>query len=222
MAFRADEAARSGREEVESYFIPRARDASDEERERSRRALSDIIGRLGPVVDAYPTWHPLVAHHDGRFPTTRPSTECGYEGLDHTRLFAHGFITCPYGDGDDVLKSVAALPRHSQARVAAERLDVTLYNIQTTPILVSCEWDVELDPDGTIPLSRAAPLLLEKELPNWLTAQVGETWETMRPYFLGRPHGSRSSLFIAQETGQSLKTLWNALIQTKMFGPIKT
>ena len=96
MAFRADEAARIGYEQVEAYLVPRPRDASEAERARSKEALLDILDELGPVVDAYPTWHPLVCNHDSRHPTTTPSDQCGYKGLDHTRFFAKGFITCPY------------------------------------------------------------------------------------------------------------------------------
>ena len=96
-----------------------------------------------------------------------------------------------------------------------------LYNPNATPVLVRCNWNNSLDEDGMIPLSIAMPLLLEKEVPCWQWAQVAETWETMRPYFLGRPHGSRSSLFVNQETGQAMKRVWNALIGTGMFGPIK-
>lgn len=43
----------------------------------------------------------------------------------------------------------------------------------------------------------------------------------MRPYFLGTPNGSRSSLFVTQETGQVLKTLWNTIINTGMYGNIR-
>lgn len=70
-------------------------------------------------------------------------------------------------------------------------------------------------------LSVAMPLLLEKELPCWRSAEVAETWETMRTYFLGRPHGSRSSLFVSQATGQAMKKIWDSLIHTGMFGPIR-
>ena len=221
MAFRADEAARIGVEEVEAYLVPRARDADEAQRARSREALWDIIDELGPVVDSYPTWHPLVCNHDSRHPTTTPSEQCGYTGLDHTRFFAKGFITCPYGDGQDVLDSVAALPYHPIATISAEKLDVRLYNPNATPILVKCNWEKSLGMDGMIPLSIAMPLLLDKEIPCWQWAEVAETWESMRPYFLGRPHGSRSSLFVNQETGQAIKKIWNALIYTGMFGPIK-
>lgn len=221
MAFRAGELAKSGQEEVEVYLVPRARDAPPEVRARSRQILQTLIDDLGPVVDAYPSWHPLVAKHDPRHPTTTPGKQCGYNGLDHTRYFAHGFVTCPYGDGQDVIDSVNALPRYHHARITAERLDVQFYSPEATPILVKCDWDHALDDDHTVPLALAMPLILEKEVPCWRWSQVAETWETMRPYFLGRPHGARSSLFVSQETGQSIKTVWNAVIQTGMFGPIK-
>lgn len=120
-----------------------------------------------------------------------------------------------------MVDSVDALPRHSIAYITAERLDVQLYNSQATPILVRCTWERELDSDGMVPLAIALPLILEQEVPNWRSAEVAETWETMRPYFLGRPHGSLSSLFVSQETGQAIKKVWNALIHTGMFGPIK-
>ncbi len=220
MAFRADEEARNGYDEVEAYLVPKARDAAEAQRARSKEALRKIVGELGPVVDAYPTWHPLVCNSDSRHPATTPSEQSGYKGLDHTRYFANGFITCPYGDGQAVIDSVNALPSHSIAWVTAERLDVQFYNTGTTPILVKCDWGDALEADGTIPLRLAMALILEKELPCWKWAQVAESWETMRPYFLGRPHGSRSSLFVSQETGQGIKTAWTALINTGLFGPV--
>jgi hypothetical protein len=221
MAFRADEAARTGFENVASYLVPRPRDVDESRRARSKEALEEINFKYGPVVESYPSWHPLVANCENTFPATVPSQQCGYRGLDHTRYFAKGFITCPYGDGEEVLQSVAALLAHPIADITAERLDVKLYNPNATAILVSCNWKRPLDADGMIPISIAMPLLLEKEFPCWRRAEVAETWENMRPYFLGRPHGSRSSLFVSQETGQAMKKIWNALIFTGMFGPIK-
>ena len=221
MAFRADEAARVGFEEVEAYLVPRPRESDESQRSRSKEALRDILDELGPVVDSYPTWHPLVCHHESRHPETTPSVQCGYKGRDHTRFFFRGFITCPYGDGQEVIDSVAALPYHPAASVTAKRLDVQLYHPNATPIMVKCDWFKPLDAGGMIPLSVAMPLLLEKELPCWKWSEVAETWESMRAYFLGRPHGSRSSLFVSQETGQAMRKIWEALIYTGMFGPIK-
>lgn len=221
MAFRADEAARIGYEQAEAYLVNRLREVGEDERARSKEVFIKIANELGPVVDDYPSWHPLVINHNSRQPETRPNESCGYKGLDHTVFFRNGFITCPYGDGQDVIDSVDALPGHPLVYITAERLDVQLYAPGITPILVKCEWKQPLDPDGMIPLSIAMPLLLERELPCWRWADVGETWETMRPYFLGGPHGGRSSLFVSQETGQAIKKIWNTLISTGMFGPIK-
>ncbi|AMQ89740.1 MULTISPECIES: hypothetical protein [Marinobacter] len=224
MAFRADEAARIGYEQVEAYLVPRPRDSDESVRMRSREALMDIVDELGPVVDTYPTWHPLVCNHDSRIPETTPSAQCGYNGLDHTRLFRNGFITCPYtasGKAEKVIESVNALPPHPVANITAEKLDVKLYMPDATPVLVKCEWNRALNMDGTIPLSIAMPLILEQELPCWRWSELAETWESMRYYLLGSPHGARSSLFVNQETGQAIKKIWNSLIYTGMFGPIK-
>ena len=89
----------------------------------------------------------------------------GYKGLDHTRHFLNGFITCPYGDGQEVIDSVHALRGHPIARIEAEQLDVQLYNANVTPILVSCHWEKSLLPDRTIPISLAMPLCWG-EIPN--------------------------------------------------------
>ncbi|CAD5366701.1 hypothetical protein RA210_U10457 [Rubrivivax sp. A210] len=79
--------------------------------------------------------------------------------------------------------------------------------------------------DKLIPLSIAMPLLLVKKVPSWEWSQVAETWESMRPYFLGSrpgsPRGARSSLFVNQETGQAIEKVWEAPIYAGMFGPIK-
>ncbi len=221
MAFRADEARSSGYEHARSYLLSRS--IEGRERKRSEEVFLDIVDRDGPVIDSYPHWHPLVAsHHDSLCPATTPERACGYEGLDHTIYFANAFVTCPYGDGQKVIDSVHNLPEHPVATITAEYLDVQLYQPTAEPILVRCEWNQPLPADRMIPKSWAVPLILELELPCWRSAKLAESWETMKPYFLGCPHGSRSSLFVNQETGQAIKNIWNALIHTGMFGPIKT
>ncbi len=223
MAFRADESKRSGVESVISYFT--SRNIHMDKREQSKNKLFNIVDRYGPVVDAYPSWHPLVTNHNDQSPTTTPSNRCGYKGLDHTKYFLNAFITCPYHDGKDIIDSVANLPLNSVATIKAERLNVQFYASNANPILISCDWEKRLleknmDMD-MIPASLAIPLMLKKEVSCWEGAQLGETWETMRPYFLGAPHGSRSSLFVNQETATTMKKIWNLLINTGMFGPIK-
>ena len=221
MAFRADEARSSGYELARSYLLSRSIEGS--ERKRSEEVFLDIVDRDGPVIDSYPHWHPLVAGlDDPQFPATRPGVACGYKGLDHTVYFANAFVTCPYRNGQKVIDSVHKLRKHPDATITAEYLDAQLYNPMARPIIVRCEWNQPLPADRMIPKSWAVPLILERELPCWRSAQLAESWETMKPYFLGRPHGCRSSLFVNQETGQAIKNIWNALIHTGMFGPIRT
>jgi hypothetical protein len=162
MAFRANEAARVKYEEAERYLVPRPRYADESQRERSRRRLEELIDLLGPAVDTYPTWHPLVSNHNNRHPVTLPGKQCGYNGLDHTRYFVHGFITCPYGDGQEVIDSVEAHPYNASpydypaARITAERLDVQFYNPNATPILVRCQWNESLS-NGAISMDGMIP-----------------------------------------------------------------
>ena len=97
-------------------------------------------------------------------------------------------------------------------------------------IMTNFSWGAEFVSDWIKPFGNifinalkliAVPLILEKEVPCWTWSQVAETWESMRSYFLGAPHGARSSLFVSQETGQGIKKVWETLIYTGMFGPIK-
>lgn len=218
MAFRADEAASRGFEQAKTYLIPRH--ASPAERKQAETILRDVVEACGPVVEAYPSWHPLVAQHDRSNPARVPGKLCGYRGLDHTVYFAHGFITCPYGDGDTVIDSAHRIQTVHCASIETEELDAVLYNEGTTPILVRCEWSKPLDPDHLIPKSLAVPLMLEQEVPVWRWSERAETWETMRPYLLGDPHGSRSSLFVGQDTALAIKKIYLSLIESGMFGPI--
>lgn len=219
MAFRADESARNGFEAVKDYLIPRSIDAG--EKRRSEDKLLDIVDEYGPVVDGYPSWHPLVTHHDDQFPTRTPSDQCRYRGLSHTKFFVNAFITCPYHDGQETIDAVEALPYSPEAKITAERLDVQFYVPHANPILVRCDWNKPLGINRMIPASVAIPLMLQKEVPCWEWSTRGETWESMRPYFLGSPHGSRSSLFVDQDTALTMKKIWKLLINTGMFGPIK-
>ena len=219
MAFRAHEAAEKGYESARDYLIPRT--FSQSERAISEGVLSQIVEECGPAIISYPTWHPLVSKHDPRQPQTTPDSLCGFSGLDHTVYFAHGFITCPYGDGQEVLDSVGELPSYDWASIDAEKLNAQFYNDDTTPVLVRCKWTKPLDQGKLIPQSLAVPLMLEKELPCWSWATRAETWESMRPYFLGAPYGSRSSLFVSQETALAMKKIYLAMVETGMFGPLK-
>ena len=218
MAFRADEAASNGYSKAKKYLIPLSFEPAV--RNESENALLDIIDELGPVVDGYPSWHPLVSQHDGRQPETTPNRLCGYRGLDHTVYFAHGFITCPYADATPVIES-AGEHQHHCASITAEQLDVQFYAEGAKPVLVKCEWSEPLNLEKLIPKKIAVPLMLEQELPVWRWSSRAERWEVMRPYLLGAPHGSRSSLFVDQETALAMKKAYMAMVESGMFGPLK-
>lgn len=224
MAFRAEEAAAERLARTKNYLIPRAFPV--EVRARAEEVFAEIVEQCGPAVDSYPSWHPIVSGHDGRHPHTTPDRAQGYVGLDHTRYFAHGFVTCPYGDGKDVINSVKNLSHklihdfEVPAYITAEEIGCKFYNEGTTAILVRCEWNYELDENHTIPKRVAVALMMENELPNWRSAQVGETWETMHPYLLGSPHGKRSSLFVTQDTALAIKKVYAAMNDAGVFGPM--
>lgn len=224
MAFRANEEIERGRQMAMGKLLGRSLDPGQQQ--KSRGVLSELIDRYGPVIDCYPYWHPLVADNDDRqSPPTVPGARCGYEALDHAVFLRSGFIACPYDGGEAVLRSAERIDARDLTRgiasIEAEKIDAQLYHPSATPILVRCTWHRPLNRDGSIPTALAIPLLLERELPAWRSAQRAETWKTMAPYILGQPCGSRSSLFINEETGQALKTVWNTLINTGMFGPIR-
>ncbi len=223
MPFRADEAARIGHEKIMHDLIPRPGAVTQLQLALAKEVVKKLLEECGPVVDSYPSWHPLVCNSDRRYRSPAiPDKSCGYNGLGFTRYFICGFITCCDGDGDDVINSVASLPSHPVAKITAMRLDDKLYHPATTPILVKCEWLRPLSQDGKIPLSIALPLILERELPCWRWASVAEHWDSMRTDVLGSPHGRLSSLFVTQETGQAIKKVWEALVSSGMFGKVST
>lgn len=226
MAFRRNEAIQEGFERAVRYLTPK--NLPPNEQRNLSNYIDDLTVQLGPVVDSYPSWHPLVCNHHMDYPITRPSTECGYSGLDHNVYFAHGFISCPYHDGQEIINSVNKLSEVGMfqryghvAEITAERIGRPLYNEGTDPVLVVCNWLRPLEIDKTIPKSIAVGLMLEAEVPCWRESKLGETWDTMRPYLLGEPCGKRSSLFLEQEAGQTMKNVYEAIAYSGMFGPLK-
>lgn len=208
--FRDDEARQRGFEQAKNILIPRQE--TPKNRERSLEILHDLVDELGPVVDSYPTWHPLVSqyNHHHRRPyilSTLPGKNCGYEGLDHTVYFAHGFVTCPYNNSELVISSVNNI-RHQIATITAERVDVPLYSAK-----IRCNWENQLDSHKFVSKRVAIGLMLDQEIPKWHFSEVGESWETMRRYFLGAPHGARSSLFVSADTANAMKKIWLSIIE---------
>ncbi len=219
IAFRANEAAQDCFEQAR-LFLVQSPGIEAEQREKADQALQNLIEEHGPVVRGYPTWHPLVPQHDPQMPATRPSSRCGYRGQDHTVYFAHAFVSCLYGDGLKIIESVEAMKSHSCATITAERLDLPLYSLRTTPILVRCDWEDAFPERHMVPKKLAVPLMIQQEMRMWQRGEFGERWDTMRPYLLGEPYGSRSSLFVTQETAMAIKRVYTAMVESGMFGPL--
>lgn len=223
MAFRANELIAAGFVEAERYLIGRLSDLEEGAIQDSKESLNNLFKELGPVVDGYPDWHPLLNILDGDGGSFVPYKGCGYEGLDHSVFFANGFITCPYGENNvkKVLESIESQKPNRAAYLTAHVLDVSFYSSEATAILVRCNWFNELNEDSTIPTTIAVPLILEYALRVSKFAEFAEPWDVIHPHLLGRPHGKRSSLLINQETGMKIKKLWELLNGSGMFGAIK-
>jgi hypothetical protein len=92
--------------------------------------------------------------------------------------------------------------------------------LHTTPILVRCDWEDAFPERHMVPKKLAVPLMIQQEMRMWQRGEFGERWDTMRPYLLGEPYGSRSSLFVTQETAMAIKRVYTAMVESGMFGPL--
>ena len=221
--FNAVEHAQEGYERAKDYLI---RDHfAPEVKARSESVLQDIVSKYGPVVDGYPSWHPLVNKHEQHaYPPMKPCEANGYEGLDHTIFFANAFVSCPYrgGKAEKLFKSANKMWVNNCNRyavISGEMLNETFYAEGTQPVLVTCEWQEPLDPGNLIPKRLAVPLMIQQEMKCWEDAQYAETWENMQYFTLGSPYDDHSSLFVSQDTIESMKQTYEAMVDSGMFGP---
>jgi hypothetical protein len=187
--------------------------------EAGRAAVEKLIEELGNAVDFYPDWHPILtapprsAHqHVGSLTSIET-----YEELDHTTEFVRGFVTCPYSDdgADKLVAAVNAVPG-----LYAYRLEQRLYADTAHPVVVVAN-AVELEADGTIRSRDALAWFAQQAAAEAATARVAETWWNIRSNLLGGPHGSRSSLFVNQHTGNHMRKILEAMNASGMFGPVK-
>lgn len=100
-------------------------------------------------------------------------------------------------------------------------LDVPFYHDTATSILVRCKWNTPLSLGHYVPKRLAVPLMMEVELLKRQWTERAEHWDVMRRYLLGEPHGSRSSLFVDQDTAMTIKKIYVAMIESGMYGPLK-
>ena len=187
--------------------------------EQGKRDLEHLMKDLGPAVESYPEWHPLLTaprKHRGGQASSR-SLFPSFPGMDHTKNFVRGFITCPYSDA-------AAYKIVEDANqidgLQAYRLDTPLYHDNAHPVVVEAH-QVILEADGTIRSRDVIRWFLETAAANAKGAEVAETWWNIRSELLGRPHGSRSSLCVNQHTGAHIREILEAMNNSGVFGPIK-
>lgn len=220
MTFRADEDAESNRARAVRYLTGQL---PHQLRGAAESKVHQIIDQHGPVIDSYPIWHPFLAQETDM--ATRPDS-ARYGDLDHTIFLCNGMITCPYESGDKITKAVhdigftgTGLPCGD---LCAEKLDVKLYSTEATAVLIWFDWSRFPALTGSERISQRAAVGLATEaiIKDWSDAQVGETWESMAPYLLGCPHGSRSSLFVNEATGSAIKKIFKAISDAGAFGPI--
>lgn len=185
--------------------------------------------RHGPVISSYPLWHPFIVgrllKHGLRetYIHRTPSRESGWLGLDHTVFFQRAFITCPYTDGEEVIESAKCASEglfRLGLSIRAERVEgVNIYNDKVTPILVTAPL-LDTGEDGLIaqkPALAGALRVLTASV-DMIGGEVAEPWENVKEFFLGEPCGARSSLFVNEKTGATMRRLLSELNKSGVFG----
>ena len=180
--------------------------------------LKNIVTQIGPVVNGYPVWHPLVSHNCSSlqdFIHIKPSNEQYFNGLDHTVFFAHGLISCPYRKEsvNALIQSIENLNNQFGYSIEWSNIPFKLYNNEVIPILVRTDNCYELDNDLTISKKSAIKLFLTKMMESLECRYPSSNWHDFAPCILGTPSGGRSSLFVNQNTGQALKTIFTMFVK---------
>ncbi len=186
--------------------------------EGGRRIVEQLIQELGNAVERYPDWHPILTMppRNGAEYVSDVAQLKVYAGVNHTKEFVRGFVTCPYSDtkADKLVATVGQIQG-----LYARRLDIPLYADNAHPVVVVA-MNVELEADGTIRSRDAIAWFTQNTAAAADGAQVAETWWNIRSNILGSPHGSRSSLFVNQQAGVHMRKILEAMNASGMFGPI--
>lgn len=213
MEFRAPTSASQLAAEAIEYLTERLDDP-----EAGQRLLNRLFEELGNAVVSYPDWHPIwtAPQHATDEQVSSWADFSVYQGMDHTRKFARGFVTCPYSDvrADQLVDAVSQV--HG---LVAYRLPGPLYSDDAFPVVVVAT-EVELEADGTIRSRDALAWFVQRLTKDARSASFAETWWNIRTDILGTPHGSRSSLFVNPHTGSHMRKILDALNASGMFGPI--
>lgn len=195
-----------------------------DQRPAAAEYIRDLAAEHGPVVKGYPFWHPFLRTSDFRnnYIYSTPCYQNGWDGLDHTVFFARAFVTCPYTDGSAVSASTEAInatlkERQSPHLLSARRLPMALYVDRVTPVLVKTTMDVGEDSAITNDEALEGFLWLASVLLR-MGGEVVEPWENVKEFFLGTPCGTRSSLFVSEKAGSTMRRLLAELNKSGVFG----
>lgn len=183
-----------------------------------QKLVRELIEELGNAVERFPYWHPILTAPQQSPAEHVSSIELleAYAGVDHTQEFVRGFVTCPYSKAtaDKLIARVNKIPG-----LHARTIEGPLYADNAHPVVVVAT-NVEIEADGTIRSRNAIAWFTQQAAAASSDAQVAETWWNIRSYILGRPHGSRSSLFVNQHAGAHMRKILEAMNASGMFGPI--
>lgn len=215
--------ARYWKEKSQALFDQAVKAATEmlvpEEVEKTKRYLAEIQKELGPVIEAYPSWHPLV-RHIAQSTSKEPALFFQYPGVDHPLLFANGFLSAPYSEEkiQETIDAIESLPLMDDATITYERINLPLYHQDAKLLLVRVHWNRSLLSDGTLPLYIVVPNVLKMVMASAFSSSVGEDWRSMSLYFIGSPRSEDESVFVNAETTAVLKRLWNDLRDMGCFG----
>lgn len=222
---------KDGYDFAKKFFLS---DITDEkQRKKSIAKLKKIESECGPVIDSYPMWHPfLITSFVSDYEFNNLNRLFGR--LDHTIYFVNGILTAPYHpDFESFNRNVECLNEilrkrfykgYCPVRISVEELNEQFWSPSAKPILIKCNWSSEYDEDLDIRQKyingkNAIALLLKSvcDAIAFFNDHKFEHWENMRSEILGQPNGNFSSMFVSEETGISMKEIWDILTKEHNF-----
>ncbi len=124
MVFREEYEISRGKQRALNHLVPK--DYDFKQKQEAKELIIELIYQYGPVISAYPEWHPIRSNNYNRYPEEGPSRGSCYVGLNKKIYLSNGFITCPFTeeDAEKVIESVNNLVVNKGAQVSAERLNI--------------------------------------------------------------------------------------------------
>lgn len=178
--------------------------------------FEQLIEELGAPIDSYPEWHPILTTPMEK-DEYRNDLRDLYPGVDHTRLFVKGLITCPYSKATakELIKMVSSMPG-----LIAYEYEGKLYHDSTHPVIIK-SLDIETNDDGTIENRQVLQRCLTSLIKSSYSSTLSESWFSLKDSILGVPNKNVSSLFVSATTGSHIKKILTAMNNSGIYGPPK-